>query len=90
MSIDRLQNLLADYQFKRRDIEIDPSAVYELVFAGLGWSKGRIAAAIADTVTPLEAQLLSAVHSGEYAVELVRNAIIRVMGRLDAAEPEDC
>ena len=88
MSVGRLQNLMADCQFRRRDLDIDPSDVYALVFATLGWTELRICRAIADKRTSLEAQLL-AVHSSSFAVELVRAAVSQVISQMDAAGPEE-
>ena len=55
MSVDSLQNMIADYQWgeaREIGIDLDPSDAFASVFRKLGWSEPDIAAAVADSTPP--------------------------------------
>lgn len=83
MSVNRLQNLMADLQYARRDIDIDPSEVYRIVYKLLAWDEGRITYAIEDVSRSLESRLLD-VMPASIAVEMVRQATALVVSAIDA------
>jgi hypothetical protein len=94
MSVDALQNIMADYQFELTRTsggpDLDPSDVYAAIFRKLGWSESEITSAIEDTDTSLEQRLLETTSpSVGYAKSLLRRGIEEVMEQLkqsDAAE----
>jgi hypothetical protein len=89
MSVDALQNIMADHQFEvtrdpARGYDLDPSDVYAAIFRKLGWRDESIAAAIEDCDTLLEQRLLDATSpSVGYAKMLLREGIQTVRARMD-------
>lgn len=82
MSIDSLENIMADYQFKEakaQGFDLDPSDVYAFLFKELDWSPEEIAEAIGDMETSLEARLLETVVSDAYADVLLHEAAKAVL-----------
>lgn len=78
MSVDRLENIMGDYQFaeeERGGGGVDPSDVYLLVFRRLGWSEEKARQAVDDTDTSLEERLLEEIDSPGYAADLLKQAI---------------
>lgn len=71
MSVDRLQNVLGDYQFdaQKRGFDLDPAEVYRGVFVKIGWDKAR-ASRTARRAASLEVALLREVSISR-AIELV-------------------
>jgi hypothetical protein len=76
MSIERLQNIIGDYQFKHRgETDIDPSDVYRLVFKGLHWDDLDIEKMLGDVSVSLEKRLLRNCVSTNIAAQLLIDAI---------------